>query len=106
MDLTPGDSDVLNALARSGGLPSPASTGAVIIRRGRAAARTVHIPWDVRDGEPLPRPEDVILRDGDVLFIGARDEPRPAPAVRVPPLSDQPAADAKQAFSFWVGFFN
>lgn len=110
VDLTPGDSDVLNALARSGGLPRPDSAGAVVIRRGRgAAARTVHIPMQARDGDPPPfRPQDVILLDGDVLFIDARDEPRPSPAapsIRVPPLSDQSPADARQAFSFWLGFF-
>ncbi|MBX3424051.1 MAG: polysaccharide biosynthesis/export family protein [Pirellulales bacterium] len=87
--------DVLSALARTGGLPGLESNQEVVIQRGywapsqggdAAAAlladstrggepsRTIRIPLRIRPGEPLPfRPEDVILKTGDIVSVRGRD---------------------------------
>jgi len=84
--------DVVNALALTGGLPGLEALNKIIIYRNmrgtpnplsagpeQAASagesrRTIEIPLRIRPGEPLPfGPEDVILHDGDVVFIEARD---------------------------------
>ncbi len=88
------ENDVLNALARTGGLPGLDAANEVIIERGSfknldnkdarycststssesTAAQRVHIPMRMRPGETPPfKPEDVILNDGDIVFIEARD---------------------------------
>jgi protein involved in polysaccharide export with SLBB domain len=93
------ENDVLNALAKTGGLPGLDAANEVIIQRGYfqdftdregvlrhvergphggpdglAAGQMVHIPLRMRPGEPPPfRPEDVILHSGDIVFIEARD---------------------------------
>jgi hypothetical protein len=87
------ENDVLNALVRTGGLPGLDAENEVIIQRGYfadfanpealrhcaelhpdAAANWVRIPLRMRPGEPPPFcPEDVILHDGDIVFIEARD---------------------------------
>jgi protein involved in polysaccharide export with SLBB domain len=96
------ENDVLNALARTGGLPGTDAKNEVIIQRGSYSAanfaafancpeqaallgqagpggqaggpQTVRIPLRLRPGTPPPfRPEDVILKDGDIVFIGARN---------------------------------
>lgn len=90
--------DVLTALARTGGLPGTDAVDTVIIERntpqgGRSwemiaqefqtngppacvpGGPIMRIPLRVRPGTPLPiRAEDVILRDGDVVYIPAREE--------------------------------
>jgi protein involved in polysaccharide export with SLBB domain len=90
--------DVLTALAKTGGLPGTDAVDAVIIERnatrgsrnfdviaqefqanGPPACVTggplQRIPLRIRPNTPLPvRPEDVILRDGDVVYIQAREE--------------------------------
>ncbi|OAI38566.1 hypothetical protein AYO40_06570 [Planctomycetaceae bacterium SCGC AG-212-D15] len=81
--------DVLEALTRTGGLPGLDAKNEVIIQRrgshgyaggmpARPAEGTgapyVRIPMRLPPGTPVPfRPEDVILNDGDIVFIGARD---------------------------------
>ena len=96
LDLPAYENDVLNALARTGGLPGLDAQNEVVIERGsfrdfaagqgpgcpepwhadhpRAGANVVRIPLRLRPGEPAPfRPEDVVLHDGDIVFIEARD---------------------------------
>jgi hypothetical protein len=80
--------DVLEALARSGGLPGLDATNTVVIQRGQppdvrpgetvgavaATQQQIRIPLRMRSNEPLPfKPEDVILKTGDILFIESRD---------------------------------
>jgi protein involved in polysaccharide export with SLBB domain len=89
--------DVLTALAKTGGLPGTDAIDTVIIERNTRSGRNwdlitqefqahgspapapgspiVQIPLRTQPGTPLAfRPEDVILHDGDVVFIPARDE--------------------------------
>jgi protein involved in polysaccharide export with SLBB domain len=90
--------DVLTALAKTGGLPGTDAVDEVIVERnpsrtGRSweliaqefqangasacgsGGATTRIPLRVRPGTPLPiRPDDVVLRDGDVVYIPAREE--------------------------------
>ncbi|HEX5271918.1 MAG TPA: polysaccharide biosynthesis/export family protein [Gemmataceae bacterium] len=99
LDLPAYENDVLNALTRTGGLPGLDAENEVVIQRGTFADFTdrealrrclelapppggpdagggkwVRIPLRLRPGEEPPfRPEDVILRDGDIVFIEARD---------------------------------
>jgi protein involved in polysaccharide export with SLBB domain len=83
IDLPAGENDVLNALARTGGLPGLDANNEVIIQRGpptgtprdqAAPGETLRIPLRVRPGEPPNfKPEDVILKDGDIIFIESRD---------------------------------
>jgi hypothetical protein len=96
------ENDVLNALARTGGLPGTDAQNEVIIQRGSYSAaafaafancpdpaallgrvpppgqpgapETIRIPLRLRPDTPPPfKPEDVILRDGDIVFIEARN---------------------------------
>jgi len=83
--------DVLNALAATGGLPGLEALNRIIIHRnmgGRPTAtplypdaaslaeprRSIELPLRIPPGQPLPfGPDDVVLYDGDVVFIEARD---------------------------------
>jgi hypothetical protein len=91
--------DVLNALTRSGGLPGLESTQEVIVQRGYwdgrsdpttgnygqpsqadlganadARRRIIRIPMRTRIGEQLSiPPDDIILRNGDIVMVRARD---------------------------------
>lgn len=87
LDLPIYENDVLTALARSGGLPGDDAKNEVIIQRGAAkgelttypsgpipGVEVIRIPLRLRPGEPLPfKREDVVLRNGDILFIQQRD---------------------------------
>jgi protein involved in polysaccharide export with SLBB domain len=88
LDLNAYENDVLTALARSGGLPGLDATNTVVIERGvsgdvhpgvpvgqiAAATTQVRIPMRMRPNEPLPfKPEDTILKNGDIIFIESRD---------------------------------
>jgi protein involved in polysaccharide export with SLBB domain len=97
LDLPAYENDVLTALSRTGGLPGLDAINEVIIERtpktgvgldgampgcppgdllAQPAANTqvIRIPLRVREGEQLAfRPEDIILKDGDIVFIEARD---------------------------------
>jgi protein involved in polysaccharide export with SLBB domain len=90
--------DVLTALAKTGGLPGTDAVDTIIIERnspqgGRnwemiaqefqtngpppcvPGGPLMRIPLRVQPGTPLPiRPQDVILRDGDVVYVPAREE--------------------------------
>ena len=98
LELPAYQNDVLNALTRTGGLPGLESTQEVIVQRGYwdgstdpgtqdlghptqadlapsadAARRIVRIPMRTRGPEPLPfQPEDVILQNGDIVIVRAR----------------------------------
>ena len=88
---------MLNALARTGGLPGLESTQEVIIERGfwdygadpsgaardfptqadaqgQTKRRIIRIPMRLRPGEPLPfDPKDVILQPGDIITVRLRE---------------------------------
>jgi protein involved in polysaccharide export with SLBB domain len=80
--------DVLEALARSGGLPGLDAKNTIVIQRGSppdvrpgeteaavaATQQQVRIPLRMRPNEPVPfRADDVILRNGDIIFIESRE---------------------------------
>jgi hypothetical protein len=97
------ENDVLHALAATGGLPGVDAENEVVIFRGPPQAsqgqrellfqnpglipagcgqdwlrqfggQVVRIPLRLPPGQPLPfRPEDVILQNGDIIFIESRD---------------------------------
>ena len=103
LELPAHQNDVLNALARTGGIPGLDSTQEIIIQRGYwdayldpAAAdchrpneadltgtdptgngsgrRITRIPLRTRCGEGLPfGPEDVVLNNGDIVIVRGRD---------------------------------
>lgn len=71
--------DVLRALNATGGLPGFDAKNEVVIRRGEFDPRDpekgfVRIPLRVRPDEPVTFTEkDIILNDGDTVYIEARD---------------------------------
>jgi protein involved in polysaccharide export with SLBB domain len=95
LHLRAGENDVLTALARTGGFPGLDANNEVIIERGAAsgmspaevkcviqgaggqrpgAGQKIRIPLRLRPDEPITfRPEDILLKEGDILFIEARD---------------------------------
>ena len=85
IDLPANENDVLNVLARTGGLPGSTALNEIVIQRGgfrpgddpegtlTDSSGTVRIPLRVNPGAPpLFKPEDVILKTGDIVFIEAR----------------------------------
>jgi protein involved in polysaccharide export with SLBB domain len=98
LELPAYQNDVLNALTRTGGLPGLESTQEVIVQRGywdgasdpmnggrshptqadldderENGRRIIRIPIRTRGNEPLPfRPDDIILRSGDIVLVQAR----------------------------------
>ncbi|MDB5387602.1 MAG: sugar transporter substrate-binding protein [Planctomycetaceae bacterium] len=85
VDLPANENDVLNVITRTGGLPGQTALNEIVIQRGGLRAddnpeigatdgtETVRIPLRVNPGErPKFKPEDVILRTGDIVFIEAR----------------------------------
>jgi protein involved in polysaccharide export with SLBB domain len=95
LDLTVYENDVLSALAHTGGLPGLESTQEVVIQRGywdpergdydppsqadlgadaNSRRRIIRIPMRTRGGIPTGfRPEDIVLRNGDIITVRARD---------------------------------
>jgi hypothetical protein len=70
LELTAYENDVLSVLARSHGPPR----GDVVIQRG-PAGREVRVPLRIQPGqEPRFKPEDVILKSGDIILIQEDDE--------------------------------
>jgi protein involved in polysaccharide export with SLBB domain len=88
IQLAPGENNILNALTRTGGLPGSGAEDEVIIERGglrrqnfgnevsdakSSDALFVRIPLRIRKGSPIPfSPQDVILHDGDSVYVRAR----------------------------------
>src|SRR5581483_8726455 len=90
--------DVLTALAKTSGLPGTDAVDEVIVERNTPQSERswlqiaqdfetngtptcasggpiIRIPLRVRKGTPLQiRPDDVVLRDGDVVYVPAREE--------------------------------
>jgi protein involved in polysaccharide export with SLBB domain len=88
VDLNAYENDLLNALSRTGGLPGLDASSTIIVQRGgpkeipagtkvsTAAAETeqVRVPLRMRPNQTLPfKPEDIILKTGDIVFIESRD---------------------------------
>jgi protein involved in polysaccharide export with SLBB domain len=87
LELPAYENDVLTALTRSGGLPGNDAKNEVTIQRGVLKGEfntmttgpipgieQIRIPLRLRPGEPVPfKPNDVILENGDILFIQSRD---------------------------------
>jgi hypothetical protein len=79
IDLPAGENDVLNALARTGGLPGSDAKNEIVVHRHSSSKsgsqeRTIRIPLRARPGEPLPfHPEDVILEQGDIVYLESRN---------------------------------
>jgi protein involved in polysaccharide export with SLBB domain len=103
VDLPAYQNDVMQALARTGGLPELDAYNEIIIYRGGMKDRqqkldalkqldkakagndlsklgiwmgeTIRIPLRLPAGAPMPfGPEDIVLRSGDVVFLEGRDE--------------------------------
>jgi hypothetical protein len=87
LDLPAYENNLLNALTRSGGLPGAEAEDEVLIQRGAyrpgapgqppviapEEAQTIRVPLRLRPGDPWTvRPEDLVLRDGDVVQVKAR----------------------------------
>jgi RNA polymerase sigma factor (sigma-70 family) len=79
LDLPAYENDVLTALARSGGLPGRGATAVVIQRdaAGSTGVQQIRIPLRMRPDAPPPfRPEDIVLRNGDIVTVeGPAAEP-------------------------------
>ena len=87
LELPAYENDVLTALTRSGGLPGNDAKNEVLIQRGVAdveldkmpsgpvpGIRTSRIPLRLRPGEPIPfKSDEVILNNGDIVYIQSRD---------------------------------
>ena len=77
LDLPAYENDVLTAVAKAGGLTRVPPNTVIIIHRGSdSAAKEIRIPSRIRPDQPLPfKPEDVILRNGDVITFEAGPPP-------------------------------
>jgi hypothetical protein len=98
LDMPAYENDVLRALAQTGGLPAPDAYNQVVVFRGGLlnpglwlglehlapganpmqlappSSEVICIPLRALPGAPPPaKPEDVLLHDGDVVFLEARD---------------------------------
>jgi protein involved in polysaccharide export with SLBB domain len=75
IDLPAYENDVLNALNKTGGLPGSEALDEVVVQRAlkEGGTRITHIPLKVHEGEQIAfRATDIILENGDVLFVPAR----------------------------------
>jgi protein involved in polysaccharide export with SLBB domain len=98
VDLPAYENDVLNALTRTGGLPGGEGATEIVIQRGGASSgrpplsmpachpdgtqaepvalggEVLRIPLRLKPGQPIPfTPEEIILKQGDVVYVPARD---------------------------------
>ena len=100
LDLWAGQNDVLNALNKTGGMPSMLAKNEVVILRGgfdevtsadvlinknnnnsgtspyeNGNPNIVRIPLRIRPGQPFPEltQDDIILKDGDVVVVQSRE---------------------------------
>jgi protein involved in polysaccharide export with SLBB domain len=65
--------DVLEALARTGGMPGPGARNEVVVRRNDAAHTVTRIPLRSKAGEALTLTDaDVTLHEGDTVHVEAR----------------------------------
>jgi RNA polymerase sigma factor (sigma-70 family) len=97
LDLAAYENDVLTALAKSGGLPSLDANHTIVIQRLRdptaadaAATQEIRIPLRLRPGQSFPRPEDVILKSGDVLIVESGPAAQPADAATAARMAEGP----------------
>jgi RNA polymerase sigma factor (sigma-70 family) len=69
LDLPAYENDVLAAVAKAGGLTRVPQNAVIVIHRGSdSAGKEIRIPTRIRPGQPMPfKPDDVILRNGDVI---------------------------------------
>jgi protein involved in polysaccharide export with SLBB domain len=78
------ENDVGHALSQTGGLPGLDAINEVFIQRGKppdpndpkdkGTLQTVRIPIRLRPGESIAfKPEDIILKKGDIVFVETRD---------------------------------
>lgn len=84
LDLPANENDLLNALTRSGGLPGSEADDVIIIQRDsyrpgvgvvpdHASKQTIRVPLRTRPGQQIDvKPEDLVLRSGDVILVKAR----------------------------------
>jgi hypothetical protein len=75
IELPAGKNDVLTALNLTGGLPGPSAHNEVVINRKLpGGTKIIRIPLRVKIGDPIPfSKSDVVLEEGDIVFIEARD---------------------------------
>ncbi len=81
LDLPIYENDVFSALAKSGGLPGTDAKNEVTIYRkntrkrdGKTLPDILTIPLKLQPGQDIPfQPEDVILDNGDIVYIQSRD---------------------------------
>jgi protein involved in polysaccharide export with SLBB domain len=96
LSLPAGENDVMNALTRTGGLPGGDAVNEVVIERGNffseaekdqvvqnivsgcrprcGGGQQIRIPLRVRPGEcPTFKPEDVVLKSGDIVYVESRE---------------------------------
>jgi protein involved in polysaccharide export with SLBB domain len=100
VDLPAYQNDVLNALSRTGGLPGLDACNEVVVMRGPSDSERMLLEAEVQRGDPAqlrtalarlscpvvkiplrarpcdvppPRPEDILLSDGDVVLLEARE---------------------------------
>ncbi len=79
LDLPIGENDVLNALSKTGGLPGTDARNEVIIYKKNSknpdgTDLVIRIPLRLKPGTPPPfKPEDVVLDNGDIVYLEARD---------------------------------
>ena len=126
IDLPVGENDVLNALGRTGGPPGLDAYNELIIEHKNRPApdpdpdiekadkapplshQIIRIPLTLLPGEKPPfKPEDVILDDGDIIYVAARDVERFYTGGLLPPgefvLPRNYDIDVVQAISFVRG---
>jgi RNA polymerase sigma factor (sigma-70 family) len=101
LELPAYENDVLNALARSGGLPAPEAEATVIVQRDRTPTaedpgrtQEVRIPLHTRPSQAMPHAADMILQNGDVIIVESRpvDQKSAAVADSAPQLTFAVAA--------------
>lgn len=99
LELPAYENDILTVLTRSGGFPGNDAQNEVLIQRGMAkedletmpsgpfpGIETTRIPLRLRPGEPIPfKPEDVIVNNGDIVFIRSRETELYYTAGLIPP---------------------
>jgi protein involved in polysaccharide export with SLBB domain len=81
LELPAYENDVLNALARTGGLPGTDAKTEVVIYHKKPKTKPngelvtiTRIPLRIRDSEALPfNSDDIVLNEGDILYLESRE---------------------------------